>query len=537
MKKSRIKSLAGLALACLALTGASTFGATTFMISSFDSDLSTLPWVTNVWPYLHDTPEPTAVTWTNFGNPAGCMAVDLDWALVTPDAWQDAKCQVQPWGTNGAAATDPIVDLSKFDFFEFDAAVDQANSQTNDLGSYGGIQCIVQSFWGMGNNPSNIVTGYQLLQNITLPTTTGWTHYQMPVASWPWAVSVITLNFHMQNNQVRPIHVKALIDNVKFTSVGKPPTMAYIKATRGLNIFQSANQYERNSIQTLPGYTVSWNSGFATTYSFTVAQFPTEAARSNYVVRMMIFPVPTSDVSPDWGLPDCVTMELSADTNGFASWMFRFKTNAPNNNGNLYNADSQIVITNPTPVGKWTLAFDVAGTGVTMTAPSGNSTNFTMGVHTNIPDIHGNFIDSGGEVYLGSYASGTNHEQVDLITVFSQAYISGLGVSIVSNNWTVNTTLTNNIPPSSTSVWLPVGSMKYTIVPTTNCMWLNWSVPDGGFALETNTLNAHFPLNWSTNHGLVPATGYWNHKGTLIKPGDLPSTPRLFFRMNSNPTQ
>jgi hypothetical protein len=36
---------------------------------------------------------------------------------------------------------------------------------------------------------------------------------------------------------------------------------------------------------------------------------------------------------------------------------------------------------------------------------------------------------------------------------------------------------------------------------------------------------------------LVPATGYWNHKGTLIKPGDLPNTPHLFFRLNNNPTQ
>jgi hypothetical protein len=216
-------------------------------------------------------------------------------------------------------------------------------------------------------------------------------------------------------------------------------------------------------------------------------------------------------------------MDLGVGDSGNAFWIFRWKTNAANGNGQFYDAGAQVQITNPTPVGKWTLSFS-SDTSVTMTAPGGNSTNFVLGVHPNVPDISGNFLEVStnyGVVYLGLFTGATNAGDLDV--VFSAAQLSG-NINTVSNNWLAETTLA--------STWVPVASPPMVIVPTNNCWWVEWFLPDGGFFLQTNTVSVGASNNWSTNHGLPDAPIYANHKGLLVKPGDLPNTSRLFFRLS-----
>jgi len=243
---------------------------------------------------------------------------------------------------------------------------------------------------------------------------------------------------------------------------------------------------------------------------------------------MYLVPVNVAEVNPDWTEADCILMDLGVDSDGFAKWCFHWKTNSANGNGQLYAANSQILLTNPTPLGKWTLSFPGPDDQhVRMTAPGGNNTNFVMGVHPNVPDISGNFIDTGGNgvVYLGVYAGETNVG--GLSAVLADAQISGLGVTSVSNNWLADTTLTNS---RTRSVWVPVGNSAWYLVPTNNAWWVNWTLPDWGFALQTNS-NLSQPAGWSTN-GLPAGMIIGDKKRVLIKPGDLPDSPQMFFRLS-----
>jgi len=532
MKTTRTKTLVGLALTSLALAGSSSLFAAgnTFVISTFDTDITSQPYTTNLW-HTGDTPTPTAFYWTNVGNPPGAMDVQVDY-IASPGQWdwQDNKTQVDPWSSNAPPATDAL-DLSKFDVVEFDINVNTNTSQANDAGQYGGIGLIVQTWGGWGNNPTNIDIGYHQLGNWTVLTNGGyWQHISFGVSTWPWTVGRITFSSFMQQNTNHASHEDYLIDNLQFRAFGQSPTMSYVKATRGLNIWQSGGQYDRNSVETYQDGTLyyMWSGNGAASYSFTIGDYPAQAARSNFVQRMMICPTAATGVSPDWNEPNIITMELGYGTNSYPTWMFHWKTNSPTSNGDLYTANAQISLSNNTTIGKWTLSFDSTGTGVTMSGPNGASTNFTMGVHPNIPDISGAFQETGtnhGTVYLGSYASGANSEQIDLLTVFTAFQISG-AVTTISNNWLAETTLNPlNI--------IPVGPVSWYLVPTNNANWVNWTVPDGGFVLQTNTLAANPPGNWSTNHGLPAGTAFPKHKGVLVKPGDVPNTKNLLFRLSS----
>ena len=85
--------------------------------------------------------------------------------------------------------------------------------------------------------------------------------------------------------------------------------------------------------------------------------------------------------------------------------------------------------------------------------------------------------------------------------------------------------------------WVRVGNCPYSLVATSNARWVNWSLPgtltlpDPSYVLQTNTVGVGVSNAWSTNHGLPAASTYSLHKGILVKPGDLPDTRELYFRL------
>jgi hypothetical protein len=547
MKITRTKFLVSLALTCLALAGSSSLLAITpnFIISTFDSDLGSNPYGTNVWT---DAPQGTvsaALMWTNAGagGSNGAMFIVADWPLGTAAGgayqWLEHQASVRPWDASTNA--DHGLDIRYYSSIDFDVLLKTNESSTNLNGNYGGINVnlVGDPYWGINSTNG---TGWVYLGTAApTPTTTngGWQHFSMSTLPFQATLSQIVFDCYNWANSNSTMHTEMMVDNVKLIGAnGPPPRMQYVKANRGLNMWATAGGGDRNSIETLPGsgYYMWAGSGFPVSYSFTVGAYPTDPAHTNLGVRLYLLPAVSSGDGPaDWDTTNCIFVELNVDTNMIATWMFHWKTNAPGANGDLYNTGEQVTITNPTPIGKWTLSFDGPGTGVTMTAPGTGSdaTNFTLGGPI-VPDIRGEFQQGSGSegVYLGLFTGGTNAG--DLSVTFTAAQVSGLGVTSVSNNWLADTSLTNN---ASGSVWVPVESPPWTIVPTNNAMWVNWNIPDGGYFLETNTVSVGSPANWSTNHGLPLGTIYVFHRGTLVKPGDLPNTKNLFFRLNSNPTQ
>ncbi len=467
---------------------------------------------------------PTDIVWINDGLPPGSMLVVLDWDQGTADwQWEDRNVQIDPLGTSG-----PGYDLRYSDYLEFDARVQANVSQPNHNGSYGGIQVIVQGWDGWGDNTN--VQGWYALANFS-GLSTNWTHYRASTAVWPHVLSRLTLNCYQYDDTNGPTHTEVLIDNVQLTTLSIPPRLQYTPAPRGLHLWSTAAQYARNNIETVQDGSqyYMWAGNGAATYSFTLSAYPTEPQRSNYTFRMYLDPLDSTQYSPDWTDPNIIMMELGTDANGIAQWYFRWKTNAANGNGNLYQDNAQIMITNPTPIGKWTLAF-ADDTHVSMTSPNGNTTNFVMGVHTNVPDISGLFYCSEadkGTVLLGSYVNTATAGGLEAILTAAQ--ISGLGVTTVSNNWLAETTLNTNLP----NAWIPQSaSVPWYLVPTNNAMWVRWNLPDAGFLLETNTVQPGLAAAWSTNHGLPAPMYLGDTRRVLIKPGDLPKTKNLFFRLS-----
>jgi hypothetical protein len=540
MKITRTKSLIGLALTCFALAGPSSLfaAATNFVVSTFDSDLSANPYGTNYW----NDSSATSLTWTNAGNPAGSMHIVLDWAQGTSGGsyeWEESQIHCRPWDASTNA--DRGLDLRYYQSLDFDAMVLTNVSTTNLHGDYAGMNIALLGDPWWGSNPTNggiPWTGIGGAAPVATVTNGGWQHYSLQVLPFQGTVSEFVFQCYNWGNSNTAMHTEFLIDNIKLIAASGPgPTMQYTKATRGLNIWPTTGGTDRNTIRSYqdpasPTYYM-WAGNGAASYSFTIGAYPvlapTDTNAIRPAVRLELFPTLVTSAAADWDAASCIMTEIQVDTNGYATWMFHWKTNAPGGNGDLYTTDAQIFVTNPTPVGKWTLSF-ANDQNVTMTTPSGNSTNFVMGVHANVPDISPAFVESSGnygEVYLGLFGGGTN---VGNPVVFSGAQISGGNIYNSSNNWLTATTF-------NTNEWVAVGTPPYTLVPTNNAMWLNWNVPDAGFFLETNTVQPGATVNWSTNHGLPYGTIYVNHRGTLVKPGDLPNTPKLYFRMNSNPQQ
>jgi hypothetical protein len=543
MKTTLTKFLVGLALASLALAGSSgLFAGTAYVFSTFDTNINSAPYYTNYWV---TAAAPSPYFTNGVGNPGGAMAIDMTFAQGTAQwQWQDYQPGVSPFGDAGDGVG---INMGIWDYIEFDFACDTNASIPNTSYTnmpYGGVGVIGQGWPYQGDNVTNIPAGdpltwHQFGSYIPAPATNGWFHVQLPVNGGFRGTNGNTLThlilqcFEYPDTN-GPTAARFLFDNIQFTALGKPPKMAYLKAIHGLNIFGTTGGNDRNGIETYqsspPENYYMWAGSGPANYSFTITNWPTGAAQTAFLFRMDLLPSAGAEAALDWNETNCIMMELGADTNGWATWIFRWKTNAAMGNGQYYDAASQIYITNPTVFGKWTLSF-ANDQNVTMTTPSGNSTNFIMGsASCPIPDISPAFavVAPGGVVYLGMFGGSSN--TLDIPVVLAGAQISGLGVTGVSNNWMAETFLDPND-------WVPVAGVSWYLVPTNNAMWLNWTLPDGGFGLQTNTVQPGAVASWSTNHGLATGTLFPTHRGLVVKPGDLPNTKNLFFRLNNNPTQ
>ena len=213
-------------------------------------------------------------------------------------------------------------------------------------------------------------------------------------------------------------------------------------------------------------------------------------------------------------------------TNGTAYINFRCKTNEPAGNGMFFNG---LALTNSlntngwpveplvffpasTPLGAWSVT--IAGTTVTIMTPDGTSTNFTLDAATAAL-----FADP-MTLCLGSQPNNANG--------FGQtAVISGFGVTgnatPFSDDFTTDTQLNTNI-------WrvLAGDPNGVNLVPPGSAFWVSWTLPDGGFSLQSAPSLPQTALGWNNPTVLTILD---NNMRQALVPWSATGTNQGYFRL------
>lgn len=546
----------------------------TNIINTFDTAPSSGNGIGHEWG-------PGNATWDSAtGNPAGAelITATFDPSSDTPLVAFACEPGGNPWYVQTP------INFSAYTNLEFDILWDNTSDITidefNDVSTWplsltnsaSANQSVFQSWASQGQLAAGGVTGGVeitlcggpggqsaptiIVTNIPAAASNGWVHMGIKInqaQSQIDGVSGIVFHKWCANTWtlVTPVNARFWIDNVelKGTTLPPPPPKLSnpIKAVQGLNTFSSTegnSYYDRQEAELMQSSGLSWVGQATTanpvTYTFTVAGYPNSV---NCEAYLFLVPNPAgNDSAPDWNETNCAIFYLQG-SKASAVARFQYKVNEDHQNA-MYggNTESRGTYTNTpgtwdghtTPylesgslatmtapsgiLGTWTLKF-TSDTNGTIIAPDGTSTNFI------IPPYNiGYFAETASpafNVYLGMQAN--NADAMNQAVVFSNFGVSGTA-SPFSENFLADTVL------DTTNVWrttVATGPAGVLIVPTNEEYWIEWTLPDSGFSLQTAPV-LNNPLAWTTpSQGpIVPLYGL---RAQLVASNEVPAGPTAFF--------
>jgi hypothetical protein len=218
---------------------------------------------------------------------------------------------------------------------------------------------------------------------------------------------------------------------------------------------------------------------------------------------------PPTEVNPDWVEASVIDFSVTVNSAGIASGQFRYKTGPANENSNLL---SLIVVTNPTPLGTWTLS--LSGDNLTITSPNSNSGSTNMTANTAAND----FSYGGLAVYVGCQANSTNN--IGQQMAYSGVKIVNSGVTTLSDTFTTATLNTNLWRLASQD---PTGVLQ---IPPTAAYSLTWNLPDFNSLLTTST-NLNVVGSWPVSQ--LPI-GQFGSRAMVLIPSSYLAT-NTFYRL------
>jgi hypothetical protein len=339
-------------------------------------------------------------------------------------------------------------------------------------------------------------------------------------------------------------------DNVRILVATNPPpppqpTMNVVAAKPGLRIFaqDSTFTYNQEGFGTVDsGQTWLYGDPFPApvSYSITFADFDTV---NNYTLYAQFVPNSGNSGNPYivFQTPHALTWSITHQNTGFTTSV-DWKTNAPNA-GNISNA---LAMTTHSTNGRgtWTLTF-TSDTEGSVTAPDGTNKSFSLP-----PEVSALFASSGAGAMTILFGTAPNNtagfgQYIDIKSIL----ITNVPGINESDDFTKDSVL-------NTALWNPGFSYNagsVILVSTNSAYWVNWTVPDLGFGLETKA-----SLNGGTNVWFSPSyygsgVGATNtaptqmgltSKWTLIPTACLPTvdgttngpvSPTAFFRLSNPP--
>jgi hypothetical protein len=503
------------------------------------------------------------------GNSAGAMLVTCVFSGSSDTPSTAYSCLGQyanPWYVQTP------INVSSYRSLQFDIKYDTTSDitidQFNDPGTWPTTltnslgQPVFQSWAGAGylsgsirgleitlcGGPAGQMAPTIIMTNIPAAAANGWAHVVIPINQSQGNIDGVSgIVFHKWIKQnwgiLNDATARFWIDNLMLEGTNAPPpppSLSLGKAAPGLNLIAGLNsdpntRYNIRTVQTTTGANYSWvgNGSTPVSYSFTVAQHP-GPDHPYFMINQYLIPVPYDRVegtngtigtgsAPDWDQATCIFMDLENYNDGSADWRFRYKTNSPGGNGTFYSDVLAELRDHAGITGTWTITF-VNNTNVTMTSPHGLTTNFVFSA-----DKAAYFADTNGVAlpmyhYVGARANGSGN--YGLCSVLSRVQIQG-SPSTLDDNFLSETSL-------DTTLWelASASNPSIQLVPASPApvYWLNWTLPDAGFALQ-KSLSASG--TWA-DQALTPLTVAPGKK-TLITAADLPAAQQGYWRLIKRP--
>ena len=457
------------------------------------------------------------------------------------------------WETSFLPATNNThTSLSDYSL-EFDMAV-----QGVSFTALGGYIAPTFALFGPG---SGLYYGQGLMTNPPLSifpaAGTGYQHISMPLINFVAAHAALlnptnsplafSIGFYMSGPSYTGLE-EIDIANLQLTMNTNPPPppqpkMTVLPAKPGLRIFaqDSTFTYNQEGFGTVDsGQTWLYGDSFfaPVSYSITFADFDTV---NNYTFYAQFVPNSGNSGNPYivYFSTNALTWSITHQNTGFTTSV-DWKTNAPNA-GNISNALAMIT-TSTNGRGTWTITF-TSDTQGSVTGPDGTNKSFSLP-----PEVSALFASSGAMTILFGTAPNNTAGYGQYIDIKSILITNVPGIN-ESDDFTKDSAL-------NTAWWNPGFSYNpgsVILVSTNSAYWVNWTVPDLGFGLETKaSLNSGTNVWFSPSYygssvgaaNTVPTLMGYSLKWTLIPKACLPTVDgttngpvsrTAFFRLSNPP--
>lgn len=478
------------AMCSLALAGSASLcvgqGVNDYVVNQFTNG-------TGSWAYNYGNTPATTIVWDSAENSGpgaspGAMKVTIPFNLCTGNNQSDFESNPLP----------DVLDLTTYSKLHFSVKVDPSSSRLSDWGggAFGNMRFHVRpANWSSDVNiGSDNATSQQWIGSdaygvwkdyaVNIDHTTG-----IPTKSIAGILGIDI--WSGWGSCAAPIgHTNTVIfwmDNIWYEKVvgppPPPPTVDITKAgTAGIQVGMddNGNQWQRDAIAS-PATEAAclWAGNGATpvTYSFTIADFPDPVVHEGFEAHMYLVNENTSGGNQtyggcDWNVPDIAILSIWSVTNNGGSYLceFQFKTNLPNANPPENPIHRPAQFTNSTVLGTWSVTFTY-NTNVTISAPGGYSTNFT------IPEdaVLNNFSPATSFIQFGFHKNDNenNGHNNGVSGTFSNVKKTGGGFEFDDSF--------GGAAFDSNYGWRKTSASAVNFVPVGTAWFLNWTLPAIGF--------------------------------------------------------
>ena len=509
------------ALAALALGASTSVGLcqATDWLQTFDTDTSTAPWKV-WWGTVTITNDATQNATTNIPT-SGSMKYVAPFVGAGGEQFMTFAGFHYGWQWDGST----VLDGSKYTNLIFD--IKMAPDSSPGVGG-GDLGQLTLGFTAPGW-PSS---GVPMLANYNIPlTATNWTHVVLPIN--PTTAGIQSINgiyIKMWSNGHLTNTWTAYFDNLLLQAIptnaapAAPPTLTLQKTYPGFQLMSTTTggPNQRQSIHSQTA-TMGWVGAAApVTYSITIRDYP-DNAHPYYQTHIWLAPASglpygAGDVSADWNSTNLIFIQIQNLAGDNAMARFMYKTNVANGGwgGQIFGSNTLAEITSPTKgiLGTWSLTFS-NDTSVTLTTPSGTSTNFTL------PAASAALFAGDVYAFFGMQPNGAGNVGQDM--VLSRIQIKGTapeiddafpGPGLDTGTWGVNATDANGLQ----------------VVTEDTPFWLLWTLPDSDFTLQSSVSLNPAQASWS-DPGLSGSVIQLGPVKRVLVPKTLSWTDELYFRM------